>query len=82
MYLSQTKYRRLVSRLLYLDFTRPDITHAVHHLSEFMQQPTLNHWNAALYIVKYLKGTIKHGLFYSSQSSLQLQAYSNIDWAR
>ncbi|GAA0186805.1 hypothetical protein LIER_34093 [Lithospermum erythrorhizon] len=36
-------YSKLVGRLLYLDFTRPDVTHVVHHLSEFMQQPTLNH---------------------------------------
>ncbi|GAA0150182.1 transmembrane signal receptor [Lithospermum erythrorhizon] len=33
-------YRRLIGRLLYLDFTRPDLTHVVHHLNEFMQHPT------------------------------------------
>ncbi|GAA0154609.1 hypothetical protein LIER_12542 [Lithospermum erythrorhizon] len=38
-----SQYRRLVGRLLYLDFFRPDLTHAVHHLSEFMQQPANNH---------------------------------------
>ncbi|GAA0142470.1 hypothetical protein LIER_03365 [Lithospermum erythrorhizon] len=43
-----------------------------------MQQPSVNHWNAALHVVKYLKGTLKHGLFYSITSSLQLQAYSDV----
>ncbi|GAA0160466.1 transmembrane signal receptor [Lithospermum erythrorhizon] len=49
-------YRRLVGRLLYLDYTRPNVTHTIHQLSQFMQQPTTNHWHAALHIVMYLKG--------------------------
>uniref|UniRef100_A0A2N9HTM0 Integrase catalytic domain-containing protein n=1 Tax=Fagus sylvatica TaxID=28930 RepID=A0A2N9HTM0_FAGSY len=30
---------------------------------------------------RYLKGTLFHGLHFSSQSSLTLQAYSDVDWA-
>ncbi|GAA0175796.1 hypothetical protein LIER_28904 [Lithospermum erythrorhizon] len=77
-----SQYWRLVGRLLYLDFTRSDLTHAVHHFSEFMQQPTNNHWHAALYIVKYLRGTTSHRLFYSNHSDLILEAYCDADWAR
>ncbi|KAL0433234.1 UNVERIFIED_CONTAM: Retrovirus-related Pol polyprotein from transposon RE2 [Sesamum latifolium] len=50
-------YRRLVGRLLYLGFTRPDISHASQQLSQFIHHPCKQHWDAALHLVKYLKGT-------------------------
>ncbi|GAA0186835.1 hypothetical protein LIER_34123 [Lithospermum erythrorhizon] len=48
-------YRRLVGRLLYLNFTRPDLTFSVHYLSQFMQNSTNSHWRATIHMVKYLK---------------------------
>ncbi|KAL0302581.1 UNVERIFIED_CONTAM: Retrovirus-related Pol polyprotein from transposon RE2 [Sesamum angustifolium] len=71
------KYRRLIGRLLYLGFTRPDISFAVQQLSQFLQVPPTSHWDAALHVLRYLKGTPSTGLFFSSASSSQLTAYSD-----
>uniref|UniRef100_A0A2N9HG58 Integrase catalytic domain-containing protein n=1 Tax=Fagus sylvatica TaxID=28930 RepID=A0A2N9HG58_FAGSY len=47
----------------------------------FMAAPRSLHYAAVLRILRYLKGTLFHGLHFSSQSSLTLQAYSDADWA-
>ncbi|KAL2228852.1 UNVERIFIED_CONTAM: Retrovirus-related Pol polyprotein from transposon RE2, partial [Sesamum indicum] len=74
-------YHRLVGRLLYLGFTRPDISHSVQQLSQFLTHPCESHWQAALHVVRYLKSCPSKGLFFPSQSSLTLTAYCDTDWA-
>ena len=49
------KYHCLVGRLIYLCFIRPELSYSVHILSQFMQQPREDHWQAALCVVCYLK---------------------------
>ncbi|KAL0393332.1 UNVERIFIED_CONTAM: Retrovirus-related Pol polyprotein from transposon RE2 [Sesamum radiatum] len=74
------KFRRLIGRLLYLGFTRPDLSFAVQQLSQFLQHPTDQHWTAALHIVRYLKGAPDTGLFFPASNSLHLSAYTDADW--
>lgn len=50
------RYRRLVRQLLYLNFTRPDITYAVQQLSQFVGTPSLLHRDATIHVLRYLTG--------------------------
>ncbi|GAA0162759.1 transmembrane signal receptor [Lithospermum erythrorhizon] len=50
------RYRRLVGRLIHLAFIRPDLAYLVYILAQFMQHPRQEHWDAALRVVRYLKG--------------------------
>ncbi|GAA0171560.1 transmembrane signal receptor [Lithospermum erythrorhizon] len=75
------RYRRLVGRLLYLSFLRPDLSFAVHILSQFLHQPRQDYWSAALRVVKYLKGCPGQGILLSSQSTLKLSGWCDSDWA-
>ena len=76
-----TRYRQLVGSLIYLTVTHPDISHAVGMVSKFMDAPRSIHYAAVLWILRYVKGTLYHGLHYSSRSSLELHAYSDANWA-
>ena len=75
-------YRRLVSSLVYLTVTHPDISYDVYQVSQYLSTPRPTHYAAVLHILRYLKGILFHGLFYSAQSPLILHAFSDTDWAR
>ncbi|XP_019055744.1 PREDICTED: uncharacterized protein LOC109115810 [Nelumbo nucifera] len=75
------RYRRLVGRLIYLSATRPELSYCVHVLSQFMQQPQERHWEAALRVVRYLKGNSGQGILLRSDCDLQLYAWCDSDWA-
>ncbi|KAL0550151.1 hypothetical protein IC582_014653 [Cucumis melo] len=74
-------YRQLADSLIYLTVTRPDIAYVVHIVSQFMAAPRTIHFTVVLHIIRYVKGTLGHGLQFSSQSSLVLSGYSDADWA-
>lgn len=75
------QYRRPIGILLYLGFTRPDIAYAIQQLIQYVQAPRDNHWQAAIHVLKYLKGCPSLGLYFLSNNSLQLKAYTDADWS-
>ena len=74
-------YKQLVGILIYLTVTCPDISYVVHQVSQYLFAPQSTHYATVLHIIRYLKGTLFHGLFYSAQSPLVLCAFSDADWA-
>ncbi|KAL2237379.1 UNVERIFIED_CONTAM: Retrovirus-related Pol polyprotein from transposon RE1 [Sesamum indicum] len=74
-------YRRLIGRLLYLGFTRPDVSYGAQQLSQFIHRPCQEHMTAALHLVKYLKGSSTTGLFFPAHNSSSLVGYCDADWA-
>lgn len=74
------RLKRLIGKLLYVNLTRPDISHVVQYLSQFMSALRQTHWEAAMHVLRYLKAIAKNGLYFSIHSSLQLTPYCDSDW--
>ena len=64
------QYRRFVGKLNYLTVTRPDISFAVSVVSQFLNSPCEDHWNAVIRILKYIKKSPGKGLLYGIVSPL------------
>ncbi|KAL4021589.1 hypothetical protein IC575_020395 [Cucumis melo] len=74
-------FKSLVGSLRYLTCTRPDILFSVGLMSRFMESPTTTHLKVAKRILRYLRGTLDYGLFYSSSKEFKLEGYCDSDWA-
>jgi len=66
---------------MYLNTTRPDITIITQQLSQFLSNPTQTLYNAATRVLRYLKGSSGRGVFFPRDAHLQLQGFSDADWA-
>ena len=72
--LLKVRYGSVVGSLLYAALsTRPDISHAVSSLAQFVSAPLPQHWEAAMRVLRYLKGTTDLGLIYRSSGSDDVQ---------
>lgn len=81
MYGDVSRYRRLVGRLVYLALKRPELSYCAHILAQFMQAPRKAHWDAALRVVKYLKGSSGQGILLTANNDLHITAYSDAHWS-
>jgi hypothetical protein len=76
-----TRYHHIVASLVYLGVTKLDISYSVHIMSQFVSTPTQIHYSHLFHVMRYLRGTISHRLFFSRSSSSQLQPYCDATWA-
>ena len=75
------QYQRLVGRLIYLGFTRPDLAYSIHILSQFLHALRRDHWDAAIRVVRYLKGCPGQGVLLRSNCDLLLSGWCDSDLA-
>jgi hypothetical protein len=67
-----TAYRSLARALQYLTFTRSDIAYAVQQVCLHMHDPREPHLTTAKRILRYLQGTLDHGLLLHHTSTSDL----------
>ena len=76
------RYREIVGSLIYaMTCTRPDICWVVTKLSQHLDNPDDADWVMAKHVLRYIKGTLDHKLFYTkSDGDLCLVGASDSDW--
>ncbi|GJV82746.1 hypothetical protein Tco_1522644 [Tanacetum coccineum] len=72
----------MISSLMYLIASRPDITFAVYACARFQVTPKTSHLHVVKRFFRYLKAQPKLGLWYPRDSPFDLEAFSYSDYAR
>lgn len=54
--------------LIYLTNTRPKLCYSIHVLSQFMQAPKEAHWEAAIRVVRFIKGDPGQGIMLKAEN--------------
>ena len=60
--------------------TRPDIAHVVRFVSRYMNNPGKEHQKEVQWILRYLRGTTSHALFFGGSDTI-IQGYVDVDMA-
>ncbi|GJQ93957.1 putative RNA-directed DNA polymerase [Tanacetum coccineum] len=77
-----TQYQKLVGKLIYLTMTRPDISYAVHCLSQVMHSPMKSHLRLAFRVLRYLKNAPGCGITFKGNADNNLRVFVDSDWAK
>ena len=83
-YMAKIPYASAVGSLMFsMICTRPDLAYAISLVSRFMSDPGKEHWSAVKWVLRYLRGTVNHGLIYGKNvsNSVQVQGYVDSDYA-
>ncbi|XP_070013647.1 secreted RxLR effector protein 161-like [Nicotiana sylvestris] len=77
----QKLYGGMISSLLYLTASRPNIVFSVGLCARFQANPKESHLTIGKSILRYLKGTTYMCLWYPKGSNFNLVGYANVDYA-
>ena len=78
--IDKVMYQRLVTKLIYLSRTQPDIAYAINLVSQFMHNPKEVHLQVVYKILHYLKTTPEKGILFKKSNELSLEAYIDVDY--
>jgi hypothetical protein len=76
-----TFYRSIAGALQYLTLTRPELAYAVQQACLHMHAHCDVHWALIKRILRYVRGTTRHGMHLRGSSFHDLVAYTDADWA-
>ncbi|XP_021768620.1 uncharacterized protein LOC110732942 [Chenopodium quinoa] len=72
------QYRRLVGHLVYLLVTRQELSYSMHVLAQFLSIPYVSHWDVAIRVLRYLKGSPGQGILLRTMQDLCLMAFCDV----
>ena len=73
-------YRSMISSLLYLTASRPNISYSVGVCARYQANPKESHMTTLKRIIKYVKTTVDFSVLYSKDTNDILVGYSDVDW--
>jgi hypothetical protein len=71
----------MIGSLLYLTVSRPDIAFNVGFCARFQANLEESHLTTVKRIIRNVKDTLLHGIWYSRETNLVVAGYSDADWA-
>ena len=76
----EKEHKGVIDSLLYLTASRPNIVFDVCLCARFQSCPKVSHVTAVKWILRYLVGTINHGLWFKKGFEFDLVSYCNADF--
>lgn len=62
-----------------MNYTHPNIAYDVCRLSKYTHNPSQDHWNALIRLMRYLKGIMAYGIMYNGFPAV-LKGYNDVNW--
>ena len=79
----KVRYQAVIGSITYAVIaTRPDLAQALGSVNRFASNPSKEHWTAVKRILRYIKGTVNHGILFGGQkeNDVHLEGYVDADW--
>ena len=74
-------YRHILGSVMWGQLaTCPDLSFAISLLTHFQANPGMDHWNALMHVIGYIKNTMDYGLTYSRDFDLSPIAFSDSNY--